>query len=141
MSDVRPPSSSAGPVAEEDSSATDVASSSPEPSDTPELDVDIVEPSEIELLAVDRDEWRDRAQRIAADFENYRRRAATQQVYDVDRATGRLAEALLGRRNRIAASSGNRSSGWSVTSVAAEGVLHSLRNEPACLRVALYSGR
>jgi molecular chaperone GrpE len=95
MSDVSPPSSSAGPVAEEDSSATDVASSSPEPSDTPELDVDIVEPSEIELLALDRDEWRDRAQRIAADFENYRRRAATQQVDDVDRATGRLAEALL----------------------------------------------
>lgn len=53
------------------------------------------EPTELELLAVERDEWRDRAQRIAADFENFRRRMATQRADDIDRATGRLAEALL----------------------------------------------
>ena len=37
----------------------------------------------------------ERAQRIAADYENYRRRLATQRADDIDRATGRLAEALL----------------------------------------------
>ncbi len=43
--------------------------------------------------------------------------------------------------NRIAASSGKRSSGCSVTSVASEGVCASLRKLPAFARVALYSGR
>ncbi len=33
--------------------------------------------------------------RLQADFENYRKRAAAQHADDVDRATGRLAEALL----------------------------------------------
>ena len=33
--------------------------------------------------------------RVQADFENYRRRMATQHSAEVDRATGRLAEALL----------------------------------------------
>ncbi len=51
--------------------------------------------SDLEVALVDRDEWMDRAQRIAADFENYRRRLATQRADDIDRATGRLAEALL----------------------------------------------
>jgi molecular chaperone GrpE len=57
------------------------------PEDTP--------PTELEVLAGERDEWRERAQRIAADFENFRRRHATQRSDDIDRATGRLAEALL----------------------------------------------
>lgn len=53
------------------------------------------EPSELELVMAERDEWRDRAQRIAAEYENFRRRTATQRADDIDRATGRLAEALL----------------------------------------------
>jgi len=53
------------------------------------------EPTEVEALALERDEWMDRAQRIAAEFENFRRRIATQRSDDIDRATGRLAEALL----------------------------------------------
>jgi molecular chaperone GrpE len=52
-------------------------------------------PTELELLTAERDEWMDRAQRIAAEYENYRRRLATQRADDIDRATGRLAEALL----------------------------------------------
>jgi molecular chaperone GrpE len=73
----------------------------PEASDIPEDpspddgEVDAPEPTELELALVERDEWMDRAQRIAADFENFRRRHATQRNDDVDRATGRLAEALL----------------------------------------------
>ena len=51
--------------------------------------------SDVEALALERDEWMGRAQRIAADYENYRRRIATQRNDDIDRATGRLAEALL----------------------------------------------
>ena len=51
--------------------------------------------SEVEVALAERDEWMDRAQRIAAEYENYRRRLATQRADDIDRATGRLAEALL----------------------------------------------
>jgi len=51
--------------------------------------------TEVEILTAERDEWMNRAQRIAADFENFRRRHATQRSDDIDRATGRLAEALL----------------------------------------------
>jgi molecular chaperone GrpE len=56
---------------------------------------DELPPTEVELLTAERDEWMDRAQRIAAEYENYRRRLATQRADDIDRATGRLAEALL----------------------------------------------
>jgi molecular chaperone GrpE len=42
------------------------------------------EPSELDL-----------AQRVQADFENYRKRVSAQTADDVDRATGRIAEALL----------------------------------------------
>jgi molecular chaperone GrpE len=63
-----------------------------EPSDG---DVETPELTELEAALVERDEWMDRAQRIAADFENFRRRHATQRTDDIDRATGRLAEALL----------------------------------------------
>jgi molecular chaperone GrpE len=62
---------------------------------TTDSDADVPEPSELELAVAEALEWRDRAQRIAADFENFRRRMATQRTEDIDRATGRLAEALL----------------------------------------------
>ncbi len=51
--------------------------------------------TELELALAERNEWRDRAQRIAADFENYRRRMTAQHADEVDRSTGRLAESLL----------------------------------------------
>lgn len=46
-------------------------------------------------IVKERDEWKDRAQRIAAEYENFRRRTATQRNDEIDRATARLAEALL----------------------------------------------
>jgi len=67
----------------------------PEASEAPEELLELSEPTELELITAERDEWMDRAQRIAADFENYRRRLATQRGDEIDRATGRLAEALL----------------------------------------------
>jgi molecular chaperone GrpE len=91
-------SSSTGPVTGEDpptSPTAPPASDSPEPSDTSDLEAETPELSELEVALLERDEWMDRAQRIAADFENYRRRLATQRADDIDRATGRLAAALL----------------------------------------------
>ena len=90
MSDAAHPSppSAAGPVTGEDPSAEPVT-------DVEETLDDVAEPSELEVALLERDEWMDRAQRIAADFENYRRRLSTQRADDIDRATGRLAEALL----------------------------------------------
>ncbi|MBM3730665.1 MAG: nucleotide exchange factor GrpE [Actinobacteria bacterium] len=42
-----------------------------------------------------RDEYKDIALRLQADFENYRKRAAAQTVDEIDRSTGKIAEALL----------------------------------------------
>jgi molecular chaperone GrpE len=51
--------------------------------------------TELEALTQERDQFKDIALRLQADFENYRKRMAAQSVDEVDRATGRLAEALL----------------------------------------------
>ncbi|HWL45394.1 MAG TPA: nucleotide exchange factor GrpE [Ilumatobacter sp.] len=52
---------------------------------------------EIDVLAVlaERDQFKDLAMRVQADFENYRKRATAQATADTDRAAGRIAEALL----------------------------------------------
>ena len=46
-------------------------------------------------LQAERDQYKETAQRVQADFENYRKRAHAQQADQVDRATGRLASVLL----------------------------------------------
>ena len=43
----------------------------------------------------ERDEFKDIALRVQADFENYRKRAATQMNDELDRAVGKLVEILL----------------------------------------------
>jgi len=53
------------------------------------------EPTEIDLLTAERNQYLELAQRVQADFENYRKRVSAQTADDVDRATGRIAEALL----------------------------------------------
>ncbi len=50
---------------------------------------------DVAALAAERDEYRALAQRVQADFDNYRKRAAAQALADADRATGHLAQALL----------------------------------------------
>jgi len=50
---------------------------------------------EIQELAAERDSYKDIAQRLQADFENYRKRMSSQLIGEIDRATGRMAEALL----------------------------------------------
>jgi len=54
-----------------------------------EFDVDVA------ALVAQSDEYKDLAQRVQADFDNYRRRAQVQAQAEAERATGRLAEALL----------------------------------------------
>ena len=58
-----------------------------------EINLDIVH--DIEALLAERDEFKDIALRLQADFENYRKRITATQSDDIDRATGRLVEALL----------------------------------------------
>jgi len=50
---------------------------------------------DVAALIAERDAMKDLALRVQADFENYRRRVASQHTAEVDRATVRLAEALL----------------------------------------------
>jgi molecular chaperone GrpE len=56
------------------------------------FDLDAID---IGALIAERDQFKDAAIRVQADFENYRKRSTSQAAGDVDRATGRLAEALL----------------------------------------------
>ncbi len=50
---------------------------------------------DVATLISERDQYKDLAMRLQADFENFRKRTAAQVEADVDRATGRLAEAFL----------------------------------------------
>lgn len=50
---------------------------------------------DVAALVAERDQFKDTAMRVQADFENYRKRSANQAAGDVDRATGRLAAAFL----------------------------------------------
>jgi molecular chaperone GrpE len=50
---------------------------------------------EIRELASERDTYKDIAQRLQADFENYRKRVAAQIHDEADRAASRMAEAML----------------------------------------------
>jgi molecular chaperone GrpE len=67
--------------------------SEPPASEEDELASEIA--SEIAELAAERDQYKDIAQRVQADFENYRKRVQQQIRDEADRATARLAEALL----------------------------------------------
>ncbi|HUS41456.1 MAG TPA: nucleotide exchange factor GrpE [Ilumatobacteraceae bacterium] len=50
---------------------------------------------DVPVLLAEREEYKGMAQRIQADFDNYRKRSAAQSLAEADRASGRLAEALL----------------------------------------------
>ncbi|MHB1090645.1 MAG: nucleotide exchange factor GrpE [Ilumatobacteraceae bacterium] len=49
----------------------------------------------IDEVVKERDEFKDIALRVQADFENYRKRVATQIIAEVDRSEGRIIETLL----------------------------------------------
>lgn len=70
--------------------AVDVASGESASENTVALDdIDVV------AVVAERDEFKDIAVRLQADFDNYRKRVAATQSDEIDRATGRLVEALL----------------------------------------------
>lgn len=50
---------------------------------------------DIEALLAERDQFKDIALRLQADFENFRKRTQALQSDEIDRATGRLVEELL----------------------------------------------
>ena len=50
---------------------------------------------DVDALLGELERFKDMAMRVQADFENYRKRVATQIGDEVDRATGRMAEAFL----------------------------------------------
>jgi molecular chaperone GrpE len=60
--------------------------------DVADVDDDSVD---IAALVAERDQLKDLAVRLQADFENFRKRSSTQREAEIDRATARLAEALL----------------------------------------------
>ena len=74
-------------AAAQDDQAVDGAASAAQAAEVVEHD--------IEALVAERDQYKDIALRLQADFENYRKRVTSQTEFDVDRATGRIAEALL----------------------------------------------
>ena len=75
---------------------------SEKPTEATESDVELVEGVQdvlaelnIDEVIKERDEFKDIALRVQADFENYRKRAAVQLTDEVDRSTGRIVEAML----------------------------------------------
>ena len=75
---------------------------SEKPTEAAESDVEMVEDVQdvlaelnIDEVIKERDEFKDIALRVQADFENYRKRAAVQLTDEVDRSTGRIVEAML----------------------------------------------
>jgi molecular chaperone GrpE len=62
--------------------------------DAVEQAAEVVE-HDIAALVAERDQYKDIALRLQADFENYRKRVTAQTELDVANATGRIADALL----------------------------------------------
>ena len=58
-------------------------------------EVELAVEHDVEALLTERDSFREIAQRLQAEFENYRKRVAAQTTDDINRATGRIAESLL----------------------------------------------
>jgi molecular chaperone GrpE len=56
---------------------------------------EVVEPVDVDAVIAERDQMKELAMRLQADFENFRRRAHAQAEDDVDRAAGRLAQSFL----------------------------------------------
>ena len=85
------------------SEVDDITHGAPRPASVEEVEqeladaVDAIDVSDVDVLAVldERDQFKSMAQRVQADFDNFRRQSAQRAQADAERATGRLAEALL----------------------------------------------
>jgi molecular chaperone GrpE len=65
------------------------------PSDADVVAAEAVVEHDLDALLAERDGFKEIALRLQADFENYRKRVATQHHDEVERATGKLAESML----------------------------------------------
>ena len=72
-----------------------VESASADPTQDSHVEESATTEVSIEDVVKERDEFKDIALRVQADFENYRKRAATQMSDELDRALGKLVEQLL----------------------------------------------
>lgn len=76
----------------------------------------------IEEVVKERDEFKDIALRVQADFENYRKRVSAQVTDEVDRASGKIVDSLLGVLDACEAAIGHGIDGvepvWSALLVA-----------------------
>jgi len=81
---------------DDDESGSDGVTGSADSADT-NIDDELANVIDTEILelAAERDQFKDIAQRLQADFENYRKRMSSQVSAEIDRATGKMAEALL----------------------------------------------
>jgi molecular chaperone GrpE len=77
--------------------STDETLAADVPQEGTSADSDAAEAVELDVqeLLDERDSYKDIALRLQADFENFKKRVVAQRADEVDRATGRLAEALL----------------------------------------------
>jgi molecular chaperone GrpE len=77
--------------------STDETLAADVPQEGTSADSDAAEAVELDVqeLLDERDSYKDIALRLQADFENFKKRVVAQRTDEVDRATGRLAEALL----------------------------------------------
>ena len=75
------------PISDLDDQSEEAAADTAEAEAAVELDV--------EAVLAERDNFKDIALRLQADFDNYRKRVATQSALDMQNATGKIADALL----------------------------------------------
>ena len=75
------------PISDLDDQSEEAAADTAEAEAAVELDV--------EAVLAERDNFKDIALRLQADFDNYRKRVAAQSALDVQNATGKIADALL----------------------------------------------
>ncbi len=93
-----------GPATDDDaperaSEIDDITDSAERPAGVDDFDAIVgdIDYSDVDVpaLLAEREEFKGLAQRLQADFDNYRKRVAAQSLVEADRASGRLAEALL----------------------------------------------
>jgi molecular chaperone GrpE len=82
-------------VADEPVDASVDRAAADEPGEEPIDDAAEQIETDLAALLAERDQFKDIALRLQADFENYRRRVSSQTAGEIDRATGQLVESLL----------------------------------------------
>lgn len=91
----KPPHEAADDVVVDDGIDDDARASEVEDLTAEMAAPEIIEVDPVAEAQAERDQFKDIALRLQADFDNYRKRMAVHQTNEVDRATGKMAESLL----------------------------------------------